>query len=208
MRSLWMLGWGAAAVLAVGLSQTEPARMAYGALAAAAAPRAMPSAALRAGDASRQAAAAIDLGRQQIALARLAAERSAREPVREYALNIVASRQGELKSLDGIAGPEAGAEPEAPVPEGLAGLSGRAFDRAYLDATIQEQQRSVALLERQAREAASPELVGFAFAELPQLRRELAEAHRLAVAAALAPPDPQPPTRRPSPPREPARPRG
>jgi len=197
VRTLAMLGWAAAALVAAGLSQTEPARMAYSALAATRAPRAALPAA-RTADGGRQAAAAIAVDRRQIALARLAAERSVREPVREYARQIIAGRQSDLGALAGAAAaaaPSAAADP-GPAAEPLAGLKGRAFDRAYLDATIQEQQRGVALLERQAREAGSPDLVAFAFAQLPRLRRELEQAHRLAVLAALAPPDPAPPPAR------------
>lgn len=66
-------------------------------------------------------------------------------------------------------------------------LSGLTFDRAAMDVEIRQQQLLVELAEEEARAGADPELRSLAAAAVPGLRRDLAQAHAVAMQLATVP---------------------
>ena len=65
--------------------------------------------------------------------------------------------------------------------EELSALEGAQFDRRYMEAMIKDHRQSIKRFEREAKSGKDAELKAFAAKALPQLKKHLAEAERIAA---------------------------
>lgn len=184
----WMVG-GVAAVAFLGcaaISQTEGGRLIFSSVSSAR----VQGPAIATRDDTQFVTAALTIATTQIALAKLAQQTSANEDLRQLARDVAAEHGAATERLVEIAprtapvAVQAGGFPE----ERLAATRGIAFNRAYLDLAVQEQQRILALCESQARGKAASEVATLAASRAPELRRHLQLMHQMAAVAAASQP--------------------
>lgn len=128
----------------------------------------------------QQAAAA---GDKEVALGKLAEERSSNAEVDSFAEQMVSDHGAANSELLAIAGEreiDVPAPPaEAPGAADLATLQGKAFDAAYVDLMVKDHEEAVALFEAQVGQGSDEALVAFAEEKLPTLRAHLEHARTL-----------------------------
>lgn len=114
-------------------------------------------------------------GRAEVALARLAQERSQDEDVKAFAARMEKDHGAANAQLERLAAESGLAAPRAPDPRHqqvqarLAALKGEEFDAAYGKAMREDHEKTIALFERQARDGKVPALRDFAARTLPTL---------------------------------------
>jgi putative membrane protein len=118
-------------------------------------------------------------GIAEVELGKLAGSMSQSDPVQEFGRRMVEDHSKINEQLASIA-KEAGATPPTAVDDEhkaihkqLEGLSGPAFDRAYIDSQLNEHQTAVQLFEWELNAGDSARLKSFAAATLPTLFRHL-----------------------------------
>jgi len=118
-------------------------------------------------------------------MGKLAATNTKNQAVRSFARKLVEERTQAEKELAEIFARK-GMRPESTLARNfqsslnhLARLKGRAFDQAFKEQVIEDQQTSIRLFQEQAEHGADPDLKAFAEKHLPQLRAQLALAERL-----------------------------
>jgi len=118
-------------------------------------------------------------GLAEVELGRLAAEKASNPDVKAFGQHMVDDHSKvneELKRLaDSKGAPVPSALPakEAQLKKKLSGLSGAAFDRAYVDAMVKDHKEDVAAFEKQSTTAHDPDVAAFASKTLPTLREHL-----------------------------------
>lgn len=123
-------------------------------------------------------------GTAEIKLSQLATEKSSHDGVIKLAQRMVADHTNANEKLlalahgKKVAPPPAPAEPDATFTT-LKGLSGMAFDQAWTDAVVKNQQRAVALFASESRQAQDPDVKNFADKMLPVLNQHLDMARKL-----------------------------
>ncbi len=124
----------------------------------------------------------------EIALGRLALARGASPAVREFGMRLVADHSqayGELRQLAAKRGVHLPSEPspsDKMMIQSMAGLVGRAFDRAFADHMVQDHERAIADFRRASRELRDPELREWAAKMVPVLESHLAQAKQVKAA--------------------------
>lgn len=129
---------------------------------------------------------AATIGKAEIELGKLAAEKSQDQDVRKYAQRMVKDHQAAEAKLKKIAAEEniklpqsLDAEHEA-IKEKLSGLQGEAFDREYAKVMAKGHDKAVALFESASQDAKMPaDLKEFAASTLPTLKEHKDMAHSL-----------------------------
>ena len=118
-------------------------------------------------------------GMAEVELSAAAAERAESADVRRFAQMMLTDHgkaNGEVRALaseKNVTLPTGlKAEHQAKAQE-LKGLSGAAFDRAYVDTMVNDHIKAVDLFSRQAASAADPDLQAFASKTLPTLQKHL-----------------------------------
>lgn len=122
---------------------------------------------------------AADSGMAEVAVSRMAAERSENEQVKKLAQQLVRDHEKANQQLMAIA-----QTTQAPISRRrspakqaelaiLAGKSGAEFDKAYLDQQLATHLCAVALFEAEAQQGQNPQLKQFASETLPTLQQHL-----------------------------------
>jgi putative membrane protein len=126
------------------------------------------------------------IGKAEIELGQLAAQKSQDKGVRDYAQRMVKDHQAADAKLKKIAGEESLTLPQALDPEHqalktkLSALQGEAFDREYAKAMAKGHDKAVALFESASKAEKMPaELKEFAASTLPTLKEHMEMAHEL-----------------------------
>lgn len=119
-------------------------------------------------------------GRAQVAFARMAQQRAASSAVVRYAERALGEQETLNRRLDRIAVQEDGIIPPAGLDvahlaarDRLSGLSGDAFDRAYLETEIRDGQAAIADFKEEVASGAEPLLNKFAAAALSQVEQRV-----------------------------------
>ncbi|HVZ10010.1 DUF4142 domain-containing protein [Rhodopila sp.] len=125
------------------------------------------------------AAEAAQGGVAEIQLGQLALQKAASPQVKEFANRMVTDHTTANQELAGVAKTEKlslPAEPDARQKsdmERLSGLTGNAFDTAYMKQMVQDHEKTVAAFQKEAQTGRDPELKAFAQKYLPVLRQHL-----------------------------------
>ena len=132
------------------------------------------------------AATAAQANNGEIALAKLAVQRTASPEIRMFAQRMIADHSKIGDQLAAIA--KAGnfqLPPASPLSahdqqeqQMLSGLSSHPFDVQYIAAQVADHDAAVALFEKEAKDGSNPALVKFAASALPTLKDHLKLAHR------------------------------
>ena len=123
-------------------------------------------------------------GQAEIALARLATERATNPQVKEFAQMMVTDHQAAGDELGRIAiagniNPPAELDRDHKnLQEDLMKLSGRDFDKKYIDAMVDEHQEAVNELEKKM-DSSNPEVRTWATKTLPKVREHLEKAKQI-----------------------------
>jgi putative membrane protein len=129
--------------------------------------------------------AAGQAGMAEIALANLALSKSQSEDVRQFAQMMVAdhSKAGaELKAMavrKNFVFPSEPSAAQKTNADAMAGLSGAAFDKAYIQTAIADHQAAVSLFETEAKSGADADVKAWAAATLPAIESHLQRAQAL-----------------------------
>lgn len=124
-------------------------------------------------------------GLAEVELGRLAAEKASDPDVRAFGQHMVddhSKANEELKKVaeaKGVVVPTTIGSKEASLKKKLSGLSGAAFDRAYVDAMVKDHRHDVAEFEKQASDARDSDVAAFASKTLPTLREHLSRVEEL-----------------------------
>ena len=131
-------------------------------------------------------------GNAEVELGRLAQEKATHPDVKEFGAMMVRDHQAAASELKEIASKanlktdtaagrmEAGArEAHAELEEELGKLTGRDFDRRYIDEMIDDHQEAVEDLENKAENASHPEVKAWASKTLPKVRQHLERARAI-----------------------------
>lgn len=130
------------------------------------------------------------MGNAEVELGRLAQQRATHPDVKEFGAMMVRDHQmagEELRSLASKANlntaenrAEAGARnAQTELREELAKLSGREFDRRYIDEMIDDHQEAVEDLEEKARDASNADVKAWASKTLPKVQQHLERARSI-----------------------------
>jgi putative membrane protein len=126
------------------------------------------------------------IGKAEIELGKLAAQKSQDKDVRDYAQRMVKDHQAADAKLKKIAAQENITLPQSldpeheAVKEKLSALQGEAFDREYAKVMAKGHDKAVALFESASQDAKMPaELKEFAASTLPTLKQHKDMAHSL-----------------------------
>jgi putative membrane protein len=118
-------------------------------------------------------------GESEVELGKLAGTKAANQKVREFGERMARDHEkgcGELKSLatrKGIMVPDtADAEGKALLAR-LSSMSGKEFDRAYMEAMVGDHEKDVAEFKKEAESGSDPDLKKWAFETLPTLEEHL-----------------------------------
>lgn len=120
-------------------------------------------------DAARGGIAEVELGR-------LAAQRAASEPVRQFAQRMVAEHGAanqelmQLAQRKGLMLPQEMDAGHRAAMDRLAALSGPAFDEAYMAEMVKGHQNAAALFAREAQQGQDPDVRAFAMKALPRVQ--------------------------------------
>jgi putative membrane protein len=127
----------------------------------------------------------------QIALGRLAAEKAASDQVKQFGQRMVRDHQkanGEvlqLASKGGIHIAPQLTDPQKQAQRALAGLSGEAFDLAYMTYMLRDHVKDVNALEKSAQTLVDSEVKSWAASILPVLKDHLERAKAVASAIGM-----------------------
>ena len=129
-------------------------------------------------------------GRAEVELARLAQKKAASREVKDFATMMIRDHQkagAELKALATQAHIDMTAvdpdmETGKDLHERLAKLSGKEFDRAYMDAMVEDHEKAVEETEKKAEKADNDHVRQWAAKALPTLKKHLDRAKELQVA--------------------------
>jgi putative membrane protein len=124
-------------------------------------------------------------GRAEVELAQLAAKKSSDPAVKRFAQKVVTDHSRANQQLESL--PEAGQVAQsANVPEDkrrtmddLANLSGKDFDRKYIDEMVSDHEQAVSRFQDAASTASDPQVKQFATKTLPTLKQHLEMAKSL-----------------------------
>jgi putative membrane protein len=128
------------------------------------------------------------MGTAEIELGRLAQERGQHADVKEFGAMMVEQHQKAADELRPIANKFTTGEAPARTPEAddhkelldeLSGLTGRDFDKKYIQEMIDDHQEGIDDLESKAENAASPEVKSWAAKALPTMRQHLERARAI-----------------------------
>jgi len=131
-------------------------------------------------------------GMTEVALSRLAADKAADARVKDFAAHMVKDHTKAGDELEEVASGKGYAVPSALDTEGrhakdkLAGLSGAAFDQAYMAQMLADHKKTVALFETEARGGKDAGLKAFAEKTLPTLKDHLKMAQETAAGVKTA----------------------
>ena len=135
---------------------------------------------------------AAEAGAAEIAAGKLAIQKAQSDAVREFGQRMVADHQAGDSKLAEIAKAKNMPLPTTPDRaheaelKKLDGLSGAAFDRAYMESQVRDHRHVIDMFDRQAKSGQDAELKRFANDTLPTLRAHLAMAQRAAGASSAA----------------------
>ncbi len=120
-------------------------------------------------------------GAKEVELGKLAAGRAMSGDVKAFANRMVADHSKGNAELSALATKKSWAVKADPAAHKadigrLNGLSGAAFDRAYIDMMVADHQKNVALFEQQAKSGSDPDLKAWAAKKLPTLQEHLKQA--------------------------------
>lgn len=130
-------------------------------------------------DAQGFATRAAQGGMAEVELGRLASQKAQNAEVKKFAQMMVQDHTNantELKSLaskKNITLPTALDAEHKAVMDKLQGLSGAEFDKAYMDAMVEDHEKTVDLFQAQADDGADADLKAFAAKTLPKLKQHL-----------------------------------
>jgi putative membrane protein len=118
-------------------------------------------------------------GMMEVELGRIATRNAASEKVKQFGQRMVDDHQkanDELKALamrESVALPGSMNREHRQTVDRLSKLHGSAFDRAYLQAMLEDHEKDVAKFRREAESAEDPDLKDFAARTLPTLEKHL-----------------------------------
>ena len=123
----------------------------------------------------------------EIELGRLAAERAANPEVKKFGQMMVDDHSKANDQLSQIAQskhltvPQKISSKDQATYDRLSGLTGDAFDRAYIKLMVQDHKKDVQEFKKQSTSGADPELKQFASTTLPTLEKHLQDAESIAT---------------------------
>lgn len=124
-------------------------------------------------------------GLAEVELGRLAAGRASNGDVRSFGQMMVDDHSAvnaqlqTLASSKGITLPTTMASDKRSLHKRLQGLSGAAFDRAYMQAMVRDHRRDVAAFRKESTSGHDADVTQFATQTLPKLQQHLHEAERI-----------------------------
>jgi putative membrane protein len=125
-------------------------------------------------------------GMAEVKLGKLAQERASNNEVRDFGQHMVTEHSKaneELKSLassKGVTLPQNVSKKHQVTFDRLSGLSGSAFDKAYMSAMVMDHQKAVMLFERESQNGKDPDVKAWAAKTLPHLKHHLDRAQNIA----------------------------
>jgi putative membrane protein len=124
---------------------------------------------------------AMDGNQKEVALGNLAQEQAQDQAVKDYAAMMVADHTAMNQQVAAAAGMADAAMPaaDASATADLEGKTGADFDRAYIDMMVADHEKTVAMFEDAAQNAATEEARTLAASALPKLREHLQRAREL-----------------------------
>lgn len=124
---------------------------------------------------------AMDGNRKEVALGKLAQEQAQDQAVKDYAAMMVTDHTAMQQQVAAAAGMADAAMPadDPSVTADLEGKTGADFDRAYIDMMVADHEKTVAMFEDAAQDAASETARSLAASALPKLREHLQKAREL-----------------------------
>jgi putative membrane protein len=138
-------------------------------------------------------------GIAEVEMGRLASQRAAADPVRQFAQRMVTDHGAANQELLQLAQRKSVTLPQEmdaahrAAMDRLATLSGAAFDQAYMSEMMRDHQQAVALFSRQAQQGQDPEVRAWAAKTLPTLQEHQRMAYDIHSRIAQAPAPPPPP---------------
>lgn len=136
-------------------------------------------------DAQGFATRAAQGGMAEVELGRLASQKAQNAEVKKFAQMMVQDHTNantELKSLaskKNITLPTALDAEHKAVMDKLQGLSGAEFDKAYMDAMVEDHEKTVDLFQAQADDGADADMKAFAAKTLPKVKQHLEMAEKI-----------------------------
>jgi len=118
-------------------------------------------------------------GMAEVELGRLATQKASSDDVKKFGQQMVddhTKANDELKSIvssKGVTAPSMADSKSESMKTKLSGLSGAAFDKAYMQDMVSDHRKDVAEFEKEANSGTDPELKAFAAKTLPTLRQHL-----------------------------------
>lgn len=125
-------------------------------------------------------------GRLEVQLGELSQEKASKSTVKAFGQKMVTDHTQANHELSQIAQrknievPTEISSKGEEIKSKLEGLSGEEFDRAYVDAMVQDHEKAVAIFEKQSRSSKDEQLKEFAEKTLPVLKQHLDHARTLA----------------------------
>jgi len=122
---------------------------------------------------------AAQIGLAEVQTGELAKSKAATDQTKQYGEHMVTDHTKANDELKRIAGDKQMSLPSAPAAKDqatlkrLQGLSGAAFDRAYLDSQIAGHKEAISAFQAEAKSGKDPDLKSFATATLPELQEHL-----------------------------------
>ena len=125
-------------------------------------------------------------GMGEVQMGQVAAQKALSPEVKAYAQRMVTDHTkandelSQLATLKGLALPTDTDQPHKDAAQHVAGLSGAAFDKAYMTHMVEDHQKTVADFERQSTSATDADLKTWASKTLPTLQDHLRQAQTIA----------------------------
>jgi len=123
-------------------------------------------------------------GLAEVQLGRLAEHKASKQAVKDFGKRMVTDHSKANMELTNVASEEKLPMASAPEAEDkalydkLSAMSGAEFDRAYMDAMVQDHQKDIAEFQKEATSGTDPKVKDFAAKTLPTLKEHLALAER------------------------------
>ncbi len=118
-------------------------------------------------------------GQAEVELGNLAQQKASSDDVKQFAARMVqdhSQANEKLKSIaqkEGVSVPTTLTAKDQALKDKLNGLSGSAFDKAYMEAMVKDHRHDVSEFQREANNATDPDLKSFASETLPTLQEHL-----------------------------------
>jgi putative membrane protein len=118
-------------------------------------------------------------GAAEVALGKLATQKSSRDDVKQFGQQMVDDHTKAGAELKQVAGAKGMTPPDAPTPaqqktaDQLARRSGASFDKSFLNQMVLDHEKTIRLFKRESRSGADPDLKAFATKTLPTLEGHL-----------------------------------